>query len=202
MILRIACTSTIAITIAAAGWLVPVRSANAVPVCDAPRIKYEISNPRKGNLLTSARGTWVDSVTVPTEAALTQGHTAEVNASINASETGEAGVIFAKASTQLGITVGGSYSWQTSERYAATVPVGHEGRIVIYRDSREFSVAKKQLTADCRYETVYRKRITAPVRSSGPGHDHVVMQIRKLRGPYTTTTMSVREIPLKHKHKG
>jgi hypothetical protein len=191
MILRIACIGAIA----AAAWLNPVRSANAVPVCDAPRVKYEFSKPQNSKLLTSARGRWTRA---PVEASLTVGRTAQVNASITGSVTAEAGVIFAKASTQLGVTVGGSYAWQTSETWSEKVPTGHEARIVIYHDSVAFNVVKKQLTADCKYENAGHATINTPVKPSDRSRDHVVMQVRKPPKPYATETMSFREVPLKH----
>lgn len=195
MIPRIACI----VAIAAGAWLVPVRSANAVPVCDAPRVKYEFMKPQKSKLLTTAMGRWTRA---PVDASLTVGRTATVNASITGTVTAEAGVIFAKASTQPGITVGGSYAWQTSETWSEKVPAGREARIVIYHDSLAFKVNKQQLTADCRYENAGHATVNTPVKPSDRSRDHVVMQVRKPPAPYATETMSIREVPLKPKHKG
>lgn len=82
--------------------------------------------------------------------------TKEVNASVTATVSAEAGVIFAKASTSLGITVGGSYSKSASWSYTANVPASttYKYRLHQYHYSVNFEVMKKRWSrATCAYTT-------------------------------------------------
>lgn len=71
--------------------------------------------------------------------------TKEVNASVTATVSAEAGVIFAKASTSFGITIGGSYSKSDQWSYTATVPAttAYKYRLHQYHYSVNFEVMKK-----------------------------------------------------------
>jgi hypothetical protein len=71
--------------------------------------------------------------------------TSEVNASVTATVSAEAGVIFAKASTSLGVTVGGSWSKSATWSYTANVPSGsgYRYRLHMYHFSVNFDVMKK-----------------------------------------------------------
>ncbi len=72
--------------------------------------------------------------------------TKEVNASMTATVEAEAGVIFAKASTSFGVTIGGSYSKSASWSYTANVPADrtHMYRLHQYHYSLSFEVMKKR----------------------------------------------------------
>ena len=77
-----------------------------------------------------------------------QTKTMQVSASVTATVSAEAGVIFAKASTSLGVTVGGSKSWTQQWSYTANVPAdtAHKYRLHAYHYTANFSVMKKTST--------------------------------------------------------
>jgi CxxC motif-containing protein len=59
----------------------------------------------------------------------------------------------------------------------AVVIVLGVGRIVMYRESRSFTVTKKELQFPCKYKTVAKSKVNAPVKSG----DNVWRM--QLRGP-------------------
>ncbi len=88
--------------------------------------------------------------------------TATVTASMTASVSAEAGVVFAKASSSLGVTVGASYSKAGTWIYSKPVPSGRTARLVRYRESRRFTVKKTKIVAPCNVQTVYTATVDAP----------------------------------------
>jgi hypothetical protein len=100
--------------------------------------------------------------------------TMQVSASMTATVSAEAGVIFAKASTSLGVTVGGSKSWTESWSYTANVPADtkHKYRLHAYHYTANFSVMKKRFNGApsvCDYQNVWSRwqRVThAPAKAS------------------------------------
>jgi hypothetical protein len=145
-----------------AGFAVPLTATTtAHAVCDTPHTIYKIKNVRKSALPTNVRSAWADSgFTINYE----EEKTATVEASVSATVEAEAGVVFAKASTSLGVTVGGSWSKASKWGYQAKVPAGKEGRIVMYRESRVFLVTKMRFRPPCDYAAVYRNvRVNAPL---------------------------------------
>ncbi len=88
--------------------------------------------------------------------------TATVTASMTATVSAEAGVVFAKASTSLGVTVGASYSKAGTWNYSKPVPSGTTARLVRYRESRKFTVKKTRIVAPCTVQTVYIANVNAP----------------------------------------
>ncbi|MEO5652116.1 MAG: hypothetical protein ABIN79_00285 [Marmoricola sp.] len=100
--------------------------------------------------------------------------TMEVNASMTATVSAEAGVIFAKASTSLGLTVGGSLSDSEQWSYSANVPADrrHKYRLHAYHYTANFSVMKKRFNGApsvCNYVNSWksRQRVThAPAKAS------------------------------------
>lgn len=103
----------------------------------------------------------------PGSVSLTKGRTWTVSASVTASVSAEAGVVFAKASTSLGITVGASYSGTQSFTYTLNVPKGKTQRLQQYKRAYKFTVTKKRIVAPCTLKTVYSKQyVTAPVKSN------------------------------------
>lgn len=163
----------VASTALAAGTLIDVAPARAA--CDAPHVLYEFSSPRRSRLLTNLRGDWAEAGFTATYSKTT---TATATASVTATVGAEAGVVFAKASTSIGVTVGGSWSVAGSWSYSKQVPAGKEGRIVMYRESRTFTVTKKRFKPPCGYTTVYRGApVNAPVAR---GENVWRMQLRPL----------------------
>jgi hypothetical protein len=100
--------------------------------------------------------------------------TMEVNASATATVQAEAGVIFAKASTSLGVTVGRSHSNTDQWSYTANVPAdtAHKYRLHAYHYTANFSVMKKRFNGApsvCNYQSVWSswQRVThAPAKAS------------------------------------
>ncbi len=100
--------------------------------------------------------------------------TMTVSASMTATVSAEAGVIFAKASTSLGLTVGGSKSWTEQWSYSANVPAdtAHKYRLHAYHYTANFSVMKKRFNGApsvCNYQNVWSswQRVThAPAKAS------------------------------------
>ncbi len=100
--------------------------------------------------------------------------TMSVSASVTATVSAEAGVIFAKASTSLGVTVGGSKSWSQHWSYSANVPADtrHKYRLHAYHYTASFSVMKKRFNGApsvCNYQNAWKKwqRVThAPAKAS------------------------------------
>ena len=156
----------------ALGGLIPVRAAHAI--CDEPKIDYEITKPKSSWLLTNLRGDWAEEGFTAT---YSKTATAGVDASMTATLSTEAGAIFAKASASLGVTVGKSWSKADSWSYSKEVPKGKEGRIVMYRESRAFTVNKRSLRPPCKYVTVSSGTVNAPVEN---GTNKWVMQLREL----------------------
>jgi hypothetical protein len=103
-----------------------------------------------------------------------QTKTMQVSASVTATVSAEAGVVFAKASTSLGVTVGGSKSWTQQWSYSANVPADtkHKYRLHAYHYTANFSVMKKHFNGApsvCGYVNSWSKwqRVThAPAKAS------------------------------------
>jgi len=103
-----------------------------------------------------------------------QTKTMQVSASMTATVSAEAGVVFAKASTSLGVTVGGSKSWTQQWSYSANVPADtqHKYRLHAYHYTANFSVMKKTFNGApsvCNYQNSWKsyQRVThAPAKAS------------------------------------
>ncbi len=121
---------------------------------------------------TSVSGVWKTTslsssyITGPGSISLTKGRTWEVNASMTATVSAEAGIVFAKASTSLGITVGASYSGTLQFTYTLDVAAGKTMRMQQYKSARKFTVTKKHLNSLCQTITDYSSSVTAPVAST------------------------------------
>ncbi|HEX2689010.1 MAG TPA: hypothetical protein VHN14_20450 [Kofleriaceae bacterium] len=151
-----------------AGFTVPLMATPpAHAACDTPHTIYQFSSVRKSALMTNVRSAWADGgFTINYQ----ENKTATVNASVTGTVSAEAGIVFAKASASIGVTVGGSWSKSSTWSYSAQVPKGMEGRIVMYRESRAFLVTKKRFQPPCRYVVVYRNaHVNAPV-TRGDGY--------------------------------
>ncbi len=142
-------------------FLVPtLASSSAHAICDADRTIYEFKAVKGTERLTNVRGDWMEA---GFRAAYNDTTTATVNASMTATVSAEAGIVFAKASASIGMTVGASWSKAKSWTYTGPeVPRGKEGRVVMYRESRKFTVVKKSLRSPCTYVTVYSASVEAP----------------------------------------
>ncbi len=75
----------------------------------------------------------------------TRGASAAVNAAVSAGVSAEAGVIFAKASSTIGVTVGKTWTRQTTWSYTANMPADtrHKYRFHLYHLSYNFTAYKQ-----------------------------------------------------------
>ncbi|MEV4311618.1 hypothetical protein [Actinocrispum sp. NPDC049592] len=138
--------------------------AQAFAVCpEVGQVSYTISNGAK---VWQATNLHSDYLTGPGTITYSKNTTSTVNASITGTTSAEAGVIFAKASVSLSVTVGGSYSKSDTWSYSATVPAGQTKKLQQYKDARSFTVKKTQIVAPCNVKTVWTKKVTAPVKNN------------------------------------
>jgi hypothetical protein len=154
---------------------VVMMAAPAYAICDAPRTRYEFSNKRPSRLATNVKTPWGDA---GGSATLANTYMTTVNASATATVTAEAKAVFVSASASLGVTVGKSWSQSHTFSYSKPVPAGKQGRLVVYRDSMAFTVTKKSLRSPCRYVTVYRQKVNAPLKR---GDYSIGLQLRDPR---------------------
>ena len=86
--------------------------------------------------------------------------------SVTATVSAEAGVVFAKASTAIGVGVTASRSWTSGFKYTLTVPKGLKRRMRLMQESRTFLVTKKAFDEGaCRYVSLYsNSKVNAPRR--------------------------------------
>ena len=145
--------------------------ASARPICDTPYATYSITGKSFTYYPTNVYSAWA-SFRKGGTINYSSAKTLSVSASVTATVSAEAGVIFAKASTSLGITVGGSYSHSKTWSYTANVPATtkYKYRLHAYRYAANFTVTKKVLNqSNCRY-TIARgypaKVYHAPPKSS------------------------------------
>ncbi|GAA4817752.1 hypothetical protein ACFQ0K_09195 [Nocardioides caeni] len=130
----------------------PVAEARCIPANDLYRI-YTFKDKTTSYHPTNIQSDWA---TFRSGGTITYNKTktATVSASVTATVSAEAGVIFAKASTSLGVTVGGSWSKSDSWAYSAVVPAdsSHRYRLHMYHFSVSFKVMRKNWSyAKCNY---------------------------------------------------
>jgi hypothetical protein len=137
------------LALALASQLVSMSSASAI--CDEPHTIYEFDNKSKTELVGYTTA-WVANPITPT---LSVGKTIEAHVEFSVSVGAEAGVILAKASTEVGVSVGASVSRTVTEEYQGDKPPkGKLARLVVYAEARQFRVRKLQLRAPCKYVPV------------------------------------------------
>jgi hypothetical protein len=135
----------------------------AAACAEVGQISYAVSSPAKTWLPTNLRSDYLKGPGTITYSKTT---TSTVSASITGTTSVEAGVIFAKASASIGVTVGGSYSKSGSWSYSATVPKGETKRLQQHKEGRQFTVKKKRIVAPCNVQAVWTKTVKAPVTSN------------------------------------
>jgi len=120
------------------------------------------------NVTTSSRPTSVMSAYIegPGSISRTVSETATTSASMSATVAAEAGVVFAKASTSIGVGVGKDWSKTSSWSYTLNVAAGTTARVRLYHESRRFTVTKQKVNAYCGLSTVYTSTVDAPRTSS------------------------------------
>jgi hypothetical protein len=92
--------------------------------------------------------------------------TSEVNGSVTGTISAEAGIVFAKASASIGVTVGGSYAKSGTWTYSASVAAGKTARLQQYRESRQSTVSKMVYDGYCNYKVALTGTMKAPRTAS------------------------------------
>jgi hypothetical protein len=140
----------------------PATSATAA--CpEVGNVYYSFSNKSTSRILSNLRSEYLHG---PGSINYTKNKTATTNASMTGTVSAEAGVVFAKASASLGVTVGKTWSKGDSWSYTMSVPRGKTARMVMWHESRRFTVTKKRIVGPCNLVTVYRTRVNAPRKAS------------------------------------
>jgi hypothetical protein len=148
----------------ATAFLVAGPATTATAACpEVGQVYYSFKDKTTSRILSNKRS---DYLVGPGTINYTSSTTATANASMTATVAAEAGVVFAKASASLGVTVGGSWSKGGSWSYSKPVPKGKTARLVMWHESRSFTVTKKRLVAPCKLVTVYVSRVKAPRKAN------------------------------------
>lgn len=168
----IAKASLLAATLAApAVATAPAASARCL---EAGQTYYTISNVVVSRRLSNLRSDWVAP---GMSISYSVSKTATAQASITGTASLEAGAIFAKASTSIGVTVGGSWSRAQTWTYSATNRSRtRDARLVMYHGSRKFLVRKKRVSPTCTIQTLYSTTVNAPRKA---GSNYWRLQYRK-----------------------
>ena len=150
----------------ASGSIVGVAAAPAANAAcdDVGKAYYTVTSKAWTWKATSLTSSYVRG---PGSVSLTKGRTWTVSASATGTTSAEAGVIFAKASASVSVTLGGSYSGTQSFTYTLNVPAGKTQRLQQYKRALKFTIVKKRVVAPCNFQTVWTKTITAPTASKG-----------------------------------
>ena len=156
----LACASGVAPIVTGAG-------PQALALYPCPEVRdppdYTFSGSSRSWLATNLRS---DYLRGPGTITYNKTATSTVNASITGTTSAEAGVIFAKASVSLAVSVGASYAKSDSWSYAATVPAGKVLRLQQYKEARTFTVRKYHIVPPCTTKYLWTKKVSAPVKNA------------------------------------
>jgi hypothetical protein len=95
-------------------------------------------------------------ITGPGTITYNENETANVAATASATVSAEAGVVFAKASTSIGVSVTAGRSWTAGFSYSLEVPSGQRRRMRLFQESRSFYVKKQTWNSvACAFTTNY-----------------------------------------------
>jgi hypothetical protein len=148
----------------ATAFLVAGPATTATASCpEVGQVYYSFTNKSTTRILSNKRS---DYLVGPGTINYTSSTTATANASMTGTVAAEAGIVFAKASASLGVTVGGSWAKGGSWSYTKPVPKGKTARLVMWHESRSFTVTKKRIVAPCKLVTVYSSRVKAPRKAN------------------------------------
>ncbi|GAA1652937.1 hypothetical protein [Actinoplanes couchii] len=152
-------------------------SSAAFAACDArPKVttQYTFKDKKHTSLATNLKSAWVEG---PANITYTKTATSTVSAQVTATVSAEAGIVFAKASSSLGVTVGASYSKSEQWSYSKNVPKGKDGQLRMYHDALGFTVTKKVWDGSrCDFRHVYTSKVVAPKKT---GEDYWKLVTRK-----------------------
>ena len=149
--------------LAAAGFLVlPAAPASAM-CADAGEVYYKISDVHKSRQATNLKS---DYLRGPGTISYSKNKTASVSATGTVTVGAEAGVIFAKASASASVSLGGTWTHGGTWSYSKPVPKKKTARLVMYHESRKFTVKKYQLDGRCHGIKKWTRHVNAPVKKS------------------------------------
>jgi hypothetical protein len=149
--------------LAAGGFLVLPASTASAACADAGEVYYKISNVSKSRQSTNLRS---DYLRGPGTISYSKNKTATVSATGTVTVGAEAGVIFAKASASASVSLGGSWSHGGTWSYTKSVPKGKTARLVMFHESRKFTVKKYQYDGRCNSIKKWERHVNAPVKKS------------------------------------
>jgi hypothetical protein len=133
--------------------------------CRPPDGNYDLYSFSSVSNATLPSNLYSDYIVGPATITYNQTKTAQVNASMTATVSAEAGIVFAKASASLGVTVGASWSQASSWSYSKSVPAGRTARLRMYHNAKRFTVTKKHwYSTTCSYRVVHTSTVVAPVK--------------------------------------
>lgn len=155
--------SAAAVTLLSGGLAVVAAGPASAYCTEVGNVYYSFGSPTTVWKATSLKSSYI---TGPGTITFTKGRTWTVSASMTATVSAEAGVVFAKASTSLGVTVGASYAGTLGWAYALNVGAGKTMAMQQYKSARKFLVTKKTIVAPCDVKVVYSSTPTAPVASN------------------------------------
>jgi hypothetical protein len=169
--MRRALSTALAAVVISGGTIAAAAPANAgAQGCDSNGTYYAIINKKTVNKPTNVYSDWGrPGIRITYSKTKEATKKAEGTATVGA----DAGVIFAKASTSFGVTVGKSWSQSDTWSYAATVakkPGKTKGRLMMYHESKSFTAHKYRVYTGpggtCKTETIYKKPGIAPVKKN------------------------------------
>lgn len=154
-----------ALSMVSAAVLLPIPLAGSLAV-STPALAGEQGCPAEGenpiytftNISRSTRPTNIYSayITGPGTITYSESKTANVEATASATVEAEAGVVFAKASTSIGVSVTAGRSWTAGFSYTLEVSAGQRRRMRLFQESRTFTVKKQTWNVlQCKFLTNY-----------------------------------------------
>ncbi len=135
----------------------------AAAMCDEAKVIYTFKSGDKGWLRTDVSSAYIKG---PGTVSITKGRSWSVDASMTATVSAEAGVVFAKAGASLAVKVGRTWSGSTAFTYSLSVPKGKVQKLQQYHRALTFTVTKYKLVYPCKYVKAYTSTVKAPIKSS------------------------------------
>lgn len=134
---------------------------------DGQRQYWAISNITKDRARTGLASNWVHPNHGPKTITYSRSATASTTATAGFATTAEAGVIFAKASAQISVSVAKSWSKTDTWSYSTTVAKNpaYQYRLVQFQETRRFTASLKRWQLSngrCAYVTVKSGRAMMP----------------------------------------
>ena len=148
----------------ASSFALALPATTAVASCpEVGNVYYSFSNVSKTSKATNLKSDYLKG---PGTISYSKNKTGTVSATITGTTSAEAGVIFAKASVSIGVSVGKTWSRGDTWTYTKSVPKGKTARLVMYHETRSMTVKKTRIQGPCKVVTVWTKRVKAPRKAN------------------------------------